>query len=146
MYVYYAAHYNYYGVYGYICIFRVGFCVARFDKLDNARAFDVRRAEKMYEPLTLFLCSIFNVPRAAESCYNRMEINDFIKKFAAKFEDTDESEFTPETEFQELDEWDSMTALMIIALIRTEYDKKVTAIEIRNCKTIKDLYDLAEAK
>jgi len=32
----------------------VGFCVARFDKLGNARAFDVRRAEKMYEPLTLF--------------------------------------------------------------------------------------------
>ncbi|MBQ9212781.1 MAG: acyl carrier protein [Bacteroidales bacterium] len=75
-----------------------------------------------------------------------MEINEFVKKFASKFEDTEDSEFKPETEFQELDEWDSMTALMIIALIRTEYNKKVSAIEIRNCKTIKDLYDLAETK
>ena len=75
-----------------------------------------------------------------------MEINEFVKKFAGKFEDTDESEFTPETQFQELDEWDSMTALMIIALIRTEYDKKISAMEIRNCKTINDLYNLAESK
>lgn len=75
-----------------------------------------------------------------------MEINDFIKKFAGKFEDTDISEFTSETNFQELDEWDSMTALVIIAFIRTEYDKKVTALEIRNCKTITDLYNLAEGK
>ncbi|MBQ3655847.1 MAG: acyl carrier protein [Bacteroidales bacterium] len=75
-----------------------------------------------------------------------MEINEFVKKFAGKFEDTDISEFTPETNFQELDEWDSMTALVIIAFIRTEYDKKVTALEIRNCKTITDLYNLAEGK
>lgn len=122
----------------------VGFCVARSDKMGNARAFSVGRVI-WYDCSRLFYVCILS-SGAVKAFVKQMEINEFVKKFAGKFEDTDESEFTPETQFQELDEWDSMTALMIIALIRTEYDKKISAMEIRNCKTINDLYNLAESK
>lgn len=75
-----------------------------------------------------------------------MNIKDFIEKFANQFDDTDISELNPDTEFQELEEWGSLTSLGIIALVRTEYGKKITAQEIRSCKTIEDLYQLAENK
>ena len=73
-----------------------------------------------------------------------MNINDFIEKLADQFEDTELSELQPDTEFQQLDDWSSLSTLGIIALIRTEYGKKVTADEIRLCRTISDLYILAE--
>ncbi len=75
-----------------------------------------------------------------------MKITEFIEKLANQFDDTDFSEFQPDTNFQELDEWSSLTSLGIIALVRTEYGKKISAQEIRSCKTIEELYMLAESK
>ena len=43
-----------------------------------------------------------------------MEIKEFIQNFASQFDDTDVSEFTANTEFRELDEWSSLTALSVI--------------------------------
>ena len=74
-----------------------------------------------------------------------MSINEFIEKLADQFEDTEMSELKQDTEFQQLDDWSSLSTLGIIALIRTEYGKRVTADEIRSCRTISDLYNLAEA-
>lgn len=70
-----------------------------------------------------------------------MDLNDFILKFANQFDDTDISEFTADTVFQELDEWSSLTAMAIIAFIKTEYDKSITGREIRSCETIEDLFN-----
>ena len=75
-----------------------------------------------------------------------MSIIEFIEKLADQFDDTDFSALMPETEFQELEDWSSLTSLGIIALVRTEYGKKISAQEIRACKTINDLYKLAEGK
>lgn len=74
-----------------------------------------------------------------------MEITDFVKKFAEQFDDTDESVFSPETVYQELEEWSSLTALSIIAFVRTNYGKKITAMNIRSCKTIQDLFNLVNS-
>lgn len=75
-----------------------------------------------------------------------MEIKDFINNLAEQFEDTELSELQPETNFQDLDEWSSLTALGIIAMAKTQYGKTVTGREIRNCKTIEDLYNLISTK
>jgi acyl carrier protein len=75
-----------------------------------------------------------------------MELNDFIKNFADQFDDTDASEITADTEYQELDEWSSLTAMSIIALAKTEYGKTITGREIRYTKTVKDLFDLIASK
>ena len=73
-----------------------------------------------------------------------MDINEFVEKFAEQFDDTDESEFTPSTVFSQLDEWSSLTSLAIIAFVRTDYGKKITALDIRSCETIEDLFNLVK--
>ena len=75
-----------------------------------------------------------------------MEINEFIKNLADQFDDTDANEIKVDTEFQELDEWSSLTAMSIIALAKTEYGKTTTGREIRYTKTVKDLFDLLNSK
>lgn len=71
-----------------------------------------------------------------------MELNEFVKIFTEQFDDTDESEITPETVYTELDEWSSLTVLSIIAMVKTEFGKEITAKQIRSCDTIGDLYNL----
>lgn len=75
-----------------------------------------------------------------------MELKEFIQKFAEQFDETDASVFTAETNFQELDEWCSMTALAIIAFVKTEYGKTVTGREIRTCNTVEELFNLLNSK
>ena len=74
-----------------------------------------------------------------------MEINDFIEKFAEQFDDTAVELFTPETEFKELDEWSSLTALSVIAMVDDEYGKSIKGDLIRNSKTIQDLFNKISA-
>ena len=45
-----------------------------------------------------------------------MEIQDFIQHFAEQFDETEISEFTPETVFHDLGEYSSIIALSIIAM------------------------------
>jgi len=75
-----------------------------------------------------------------------MELNDFIEKFAEQFDDTDVSEFTPETEFKALDEWSSLAALSIIAMIDDEYDITIKGNDIREAETIEDLFNSVKSK
>lgn len=70
-----------------------------------------------------------------------MELNDFVKNFAAQFEETDASEFTPDTEYKLLDEWGSMTALTIIAMIDDVYHVQIKGAAIQNADTIEDLFN-----
>ena len=75
-----------------------------------------------------------------------MELNDFIQNFAEQFEDTDASEFTVNTVFKELDEWTSLTALSIIAMVDEEYNVSVNGNDIRKAETIEDLFNVVKAK
>jgi acyl carrier protein len=75
-----------------------------------------------------------------------MELTDFIENFASQFEETDSSGFSPETKFKDLDEWSSLLALSIIAMVDEEYDVKVKGDDIRNATTIEDLYDIVKAR
>ena len=75
-----------------------------------------------------------------------MEIKDFIANFPEQFDDTDESVLTPDRRFQELDEWGSLVALGVIALVKTNYGKQITGQEIRSCETIEQLFNLIQSK
>jgi len=75
-----------------------------------------------------------------------MELNDFVLKFAEQFDETDIAEFKSDTVFQELEEWSSLTAMGIIAFVKTEYDKVITGKEIRSCQTVEDLFNLVASK
>lgn len=71
-----------------------------------------------------------------------MELKDFISVFAEQFDDTDVSEITPECKFHELEEWSSLTGMGLIAMSKTQFNKTITGKEIRECETVKDLYNL----
>lgn len=75
-----------------------------------------------------------------------MNLDEFVKGFADLFEDTDSAEFAADTEFQDLDEWDSLMMLSVIAFAKTNCAKDVTGKEIRSCATVEELYRLIESK
>lgn len=75
-----------------------------------------------------------------------MELNKFIENFAAQFDDTDASEIKAETVFKDLDEWSSLIALSIIAMVDEEYDIQIKGDDVRRCDTVGDLFSLIESK
>ena len=75
-----------------------------------------------------------------------MELKDFIENFAAQFDDTDASEIKAETEFKELEEWSSLIALRVIAMVDEEYDVTIKGDDIRNASTVEDLFNAVKSK
>lgn len=75
-----------------------------------------------------------------------MDIQEFIENFSAQFEDTDAALFTAETKFKELDEWSSLMALSIIAMVDDEYDVIIKGNDITNSDTIQDLFNIVVKK
>ncbi|WP_332456911.1 acyl carrier protein [Petrimonas sp.] len=75
-----------------------------------------------------------------------MELKLFIEKFAEQFDDTPIEIFSSDTVYKDLDEWSSLTALSIIAMVDEELDKRITGADIRNSSTIEELYDLVKSK
>lgn len=73
-------------------------------------------------------------------------LDEFVALFAEQFDDTDASEITAETEFKELDEWSSLIALSVIAMVDEEYDVTIKGDDIRNASTIEDLFNVVAAK
>ncbi len=70
----------------------------------------------------------------------------FVENFADQFDETDASEFTPETQFKSLDEWSSLMALSIIAMVDDEYDVRIKGDDIRDSETIEDLFDIVKSR
>lgn len=70
-----------------------------------------------------------------------MDIKEFIENFIDQFDEVPEVEITPETRYHELDEWSSMIALSVMAMIDDEYDIQIKANEMRNSTTVQELYN-----
>lgn len=75
-----------------------------------------------------------------------MDANEFIRNFAAQFDDTDASEFTLETRFRELDEWSSLNALAILNMIGKKYSVFLKPEEMKPSNTVEELFDLVQSK
>ena len=75
-----------------------------------------------------------------------MELKEFIENFANQFDDTDASELRAETKFKELDEWSSLIALSVIAMVDEEYDVTIKGDDIRGSETIQDLFNIVESR
>ena len=75
-----------------------------------------------------------------------MTLDEFVKAFAAEFDETPEEVFKADTKYRELDEWGSLTALSIIAMAMDGFEKKITGADLRGCNTIEDLYNLIQTK
>ena len=75
-----------------------------------------------------------------------MDIKEFIQHFAEQFDETDINEFTPETVFHDLEEYSSLAALSIIAMINEEYDVTLKGDDMSAAVTIEDLFNIVKSK
>jgi acyl carrier protein len=75
-----------------------------------------------------------------------MEIEKFVEDFAAQLEETDCSGINAGTVFRDIEEWSSFAALSIIAMVDEYYHVKLTGDDIRNSKTIQDIFNILKSK
>ena len=73
-------------------------------------------------------------------------LKDFIANFADQFDDTDASEITATTAFHQLDEYSSLIALSIIAMVDEEYDVQLKGDDTRAAVTVEDLFNIVKSK
>ena len=74
-----------------------------------------------------------------------MEIKEFIENFDNQIDDTDVSVFSAETRFRELDEWSSLLALSVLAMVDEEYDVQLKADQMRKANTVQELFDIVKS-
>ena len=70
-----------------------------------------------------------------------MDLQEFINNFAEQFDDIDASTLAANTNFKDLEEWNSLVALSVIAMIDEEYDVTLKGNDITGANTIQDLYN-----
>lgn len=75
-----------------------------------------------------------------------MEMKSFIQLFAEQFDDVDASKLTPESNFRDIEEWSSLVALSVIAMVDEEFDVLLKGDDIRESNTISDLYSIIESR
>lgn len=70
-----------------------------------------------------------------------MTIEEFIPVLADMME-ADAADIQSDTEYQELEEWSSVTAMTLIAFAKTQFGKTITGQAIRRAKTVEELFNL----
>lgn len=75
-----------------------------------------------------------------------MELQYFIQNIVNLFDDIDTSNFSVLTDFKDNDEWNSLLVLSVIAMVDEEYGIIITSDDIRQAKTIGDLYSIVKSK
>jgi acyl carrier protein len=71
-----------------------------------------------------------------------MKIEDFIARIEEEYEDIVPGTIKPDSIFREVFEWSSINALILIALVKTEYDVTINAEDIAGSVTVEDLYKI----
>lgn len=75
-----------------------------------------------------------------------MNLEKFIEKFVLAFEMTEISEINADTKFKEIEEWDSLTALSVIGIIKNEFNVTISGTELKQLTTVNDLFNLVLAR
>ena len=75
-----------------------------------------------------------------------MEISIFLLNFKNILEDTDSSLINPNTIFRELEEWNSLSALSLIAMVDEEYSLKLTGDDIKKSAALQDIFNILNYK
>lgn len=76
----------------------------------------------------------------------KIDINDLIAKIEVEFETLEPGTLKPQSSFRDLKDWNSMHALILIALVDTEYNVTLNGNDLRNLTTVTDLHALIESR
>lgn len=75
-----------------------------------------------------------------------MNIQDFIDNFSSAIEKRGDTLLTPDTNFWDLEEWSSLTALSVVSMIDEEYGVTLRSADVKGAKTISELFDIVRVK
>ena len=70
------------------------------------------------------------------------DLQAFIENFLLAVDFQEPVKLTPETQLQDLPEWDSLAALGVIVMFDMEYGKSITGDQLEKISTIGDLFIL----
>ncbi len=73
-------------------------------------------------------------------------IKEFISRVEEEFEDMEAGKLTPESILKDHFTWDSINALIFIAHVNVEYDVVISADDLINAQTLRELYNLVSTK
>ena len=75
-----------------------------------------------------------------------MNIETFIQQFTDLLEEPESVQITASTLFRDLEEYSSLLALTIVAMVDEEYDVAIKAEDLRKAQTIEDLFNIIKEK
>ena len=77
-----------------------------------------------------------------------MTIDEFLEKVETELDDMEPKpgKLQPSNKIREIVGWSSMHALILIALIDTEYNVIVSGEDLRNCDTLEDIFNLIQSR
>lgn len=75
-----------------------------------------------------------------------MNIDDFISKIEDEFEDITPGTLKPESKFRSVVDWNSVNALIFIALMSNEYDVVINGSDIEKSQTVTDLFEIVKKR
>jgi acyl carrier protein len=75
-----------------------------------------------------------------------MELAEFIEAIKEEFEQEEQANVKAGAVFRDLESWNSMMALIIIAKIDSTYNVSISADELAEAKTFQDLFELTQNK
>ncbi|RRK34684.1 acyl carrier protein [Schaedlerella arabinosiphila] len=70
--------------------------------------------------------------------------NEKKMEMLAEIMELDVSEIREDAELSDYDEWDSITALSVIALVDEQFHKNLSGNQVKEFRTIKDVLDVME--
>ena len=66
----------------------------------------------------------------------------FIENFESILDDEPNFQLEMSSKFRDLNEWDSLTALSLIAMLDEEYNVKLTGDQIKGFETLEDIFNI----
>ena len=75
-----------------------------------------------------------------------MDKNNFIENVKNQFENYQDITLNMESNFREVDTYDSLTAMTIMVMLKDEYNVDISDEEYLSKKTVQDLYDFVLLK
>lgn len=75
-----------------------------------------------------------------------MNIQIFIEHFATAINKKENTILTCDTDFWDLEEWSSLTALAVVSMIDEEYGVVLRSTDVKGVRTIGELYNVVNTK
>jgi acyl carrier protein len=67
-------------------------------------------------------------------------MEEFIKNFYEILDDVEIDSIDKDTDYKSLEDWDSMTKLMLIAMVHEKYEKQISGNDINQSTTLEHLH------